>query len=143
VFTYAIDVATGRLRESARQVVGDAHTLGGEPQGNHVYLACGGDTDVFYRGTWTAGLTAHFVQPDGRLEGRGASDLCLAAALDSAHPLVAVRGFVLASALVGYDTTVSIDPQGRLAVVETLDGGGGTMAVTQPQVRASTEAATG
>lgn len=41
VFTYAIDDATGRLRESARQSVGDAHTLAGEPQGRYVYAAYG------------------------------------------------------------------------------------------------------
>ncbi|HSD67550.1 MAG TPA: hypothetical protein VLF95_12650 [Vicinamibacteria bacterium] len=39
--TYAIDAATGQLRTSATQTVGDAHTLTGEPQGRYVFAAFG------------------------------------------------------------------------------------------------------
>jgi hypothetical protein len=59
------------------------------------------DSDVFYEGTHTGGLTAHFVEPDGRLTQMGASHLCLASQMSYANPLVAVRGFVFASGFVG------------------------------------------
>jgi hypothetical protein len=59
------------------------------------------DSDVFYKGTLTGGLTAHFVEPDGRLTQMGASHLCLASQMSYANPLVAVRGFVFASGFVG------------------------------------------
>jgi hypothetical protein len=206
VATYAIDYATGALRRSATQDVGDAHTLTGEPQGRYVFAAFGPrggppyfdpsivayapdpssgslrtvseasshpiwcptcaswgrsggwyrltasstrvygmwftgtyhdtyntyvthavgdggqlgpayqvdfdeqdpgtvavdvDSDVFYKGTHTGGLTAHFVEPDGRLTQVGASRLCLASPMSYADPLVAVRGFVFASGYVG------------------------------------------
>jgi hypothetical protein len=39
--TYAIDGATGQLRPSTTQDIGDAHTLTGEPQGRYVYAAFG------------------------------------------------------------------------------------------------------
>jgi hypothetical protein len=59
------------------------------------------DSDVFYKGASTGGLTAHLVEPDGRLTPVGASHLCLAAEMSHANPLVAVRGFAFASAFVG------------------------------------------
>jgi hypothetical protein len=41
VLSYVVDAATGRLRFGAEQVVGDAHTIAGEPQGHYVYAAFG------------------------------------------------------------------------------------------------------
>src|SRR5262245_32634319 len=41
VVTYAIDAATGRLRQGGTLAVGDAHTLAGDPQGRYVYAAFG------------------------------------------------------------------------------------------------------
>jgi hypothetical protein len=64
------------------------------------------DSDVFYKGTLTGGLTAHLVEPDGRLRQTGASHLCLASTVSDANPLVAVRGFVFASGYVGSSRTV-------------------------------------
>jgi hypothetical protein len=203
VTTYAIDAATGQLRPSATQDVGDAHTLTGEPQGRYVFAAFGprggppyfdpsivtyapdpasgslrkvseassdpiwcrccnpwgrsggwywlsasaarvygmfytgtyhdvyhayvthamgtdghlapayvqmfdeADWDqvtvdigsnVFYKQTLTGGVSAHLVRPDGQLVRMGASRLCLASALEYAKPLVAVAGFLFASA---------------------------------------------
>ena len=219
VVTYRIDAATGQLRPSATQTVGDAHTLTGEPQGRHVFAAygprsgashdpsivayapdpssgslmtlseassdpiwCPGcaawgrrqewywlsasstrvyamwltgtyhddyhtfvthavgndgrlgpayqedfsewdpgtvavdvDADVFYKGTWTGGVTAHFVESDGRLTRMGGSHLCVASTVDSADPLVAVRGFLFASSHIGYDKAVCSWEGPRLA----------------------------
>lgn len=222
VVAYLVDGASGRLRESARQAVGDAHTLAGEPEGRHVFAAFGprsgppyfdpsivayapdpqsgslatlseassdpiwcrgcaswgrsgrwywlsasssrvygmwytgtyhdtyhayvthavddggrlapayvqefgewdpgtvavdvaGDADVFYKGTQTGGLTAHFVEPDGRLTRMGGSDLCVASTLDSAQPLVAVRGFLFAAGYIGIDKVVCSWEGPRLA----------------------------
>jgi 6-phosphogluconolactonase (cycloisomerase 2 family) len=41
VITYRIDAATGQLRPTATQTVGDAHTLTGEPRGRYVFAAFG------------------------------------------------------------------------------------------------------
>ena len=41
VITYVIDGATGRLRQSTTQAVGDAHTLAGEPLGRYLFAAFG------------------------------------------------------------------------------------------------------
>jgi hypothetical protein len=41
VLSYAVDAGTGRLRFVAEQIVGDAHTIAGEPQGRYVYAAFG------------------------------------------------------------------------------------------------------
>jgi hypothetical protein len=41
VVTYDIDAATGRLRQSATQSMGDVHTLTGEPQGRYVFAGFG------------------------------------------------------------------------------------------------------
>ena len=53
--------------------------------------------DVFYKaGTQVAALTAHVVEPDGRLTQMGWSDLCGTSKGGLATPLLAVRGFVFA-----------------------------------------------
>jgi hypothetical protein len=62
------------------------------------------DADVFFKGTWTGGLTAHFVEPDGRLTQMGGSRLCVASTVDNVNPLVAVGGFLFASGYVGPGT---------------------------------------
>ena len=185
VITYAIDGATGRLRESTRQGLGDASLMVGEPQGRYVFAAyddpgqivayapdpssgslmarsvaeagtnwtslsasstrlyatlyyfsgahfypsyvsyavesegqlglpsveyfefdtvpsvavdVDSDPAVLYKSTETGGLTAHVVDPDGTLTQMGGSHLCLASSMDYAEPLVAARGFLLASA---------------------------------------------
>jgi hypothetical protein len=207
VATHAIDAATGQLRPSTTQDIGDAHTLTGEPQGRYVYAAFGPrggspyldptivayasdpasgsltkvseassqpfwggaagrwdwlsasvtrvygmwatityhdwypayvthpvgndgqlgpayvrdfgeqdhgrmtvdvESDVLYKTGETA-LTAHVVTPDGSLRQAGESNLCVAAQLEYAEPLVAVRGFVFgwADRGVGAPTTCS------------------------------------
>jgi hypothetical protein len=58
------------------------------------------DADVFYK-QGNTGVTAHFVEPDGSLRQTGASSVCSVSTLDEARPLVAVGGFLFASAYVG------------------------------------------
>jgi hypothetical protein len=62
-------------------------------------------SDVLYKATLSGGLTAHTVEPDGRPRRMGASHLCGASTMDNARPLVAVGGFLYASANVGSEST--------------------------------------
>jgi hypothetical protein len=73
------------------------------------------DAAVFYKGTYTGGLTAHVAEPDGRLTRRGASHLCLASTTSDALPLAAVRGFVFARSYVDDRNTVCSWEGPRLA----------------------------
>jgi hypothetical protein len=60
VITYAIDGATGQLRPSATQDVGDAHTLAGEPQGRYVFAAFGPRGGPPY---WDPSIVAYAPDP--------------------------------------------------------------------------------
>ena len=60
VVTYRIDAATGQLRQSATQTVGDAHTLTGEPQGRYVFAAFGPRGGPPY---WDPSIVAYAPDP--------------------------------------------------------------------------------
>lgn len=60
VVTYAIDGATGRLRQSATQAVGDAHTLAGEPLGRYLFAAFGPRGGPPY---WDPSIVAYAPDP--------------------------------------------------------------------------------
>jgi hypothetical protein len=64
------------------------------------YVTVDVDSDVFYK-QGNTGVTAHFVEPDGSLRQMGASNVCGVSTLEEARPLVAVEGFLFASAYVG------------------------------------------
>jgi hypothetical protein len=77
----------------------------------HVTLDAG--ADVFYKAAppeWVdstdrEGLTAHAVEPDGRLTQRGWSDLCDGTQARDVRPLVALRGVVFGNAYVPWPRT--------------------------------------
>lgn len=60
IVTYAIDGATGALRRSATQDVGDAHALAGEPLGRYVYAAFGPRSGPPY---WDPSIVAYAPDP--------------------------------------------------------------------------------
>lgn len=55
----------------------------------------GGEGDDGYPGIGR-GMTAHVVEPDGRLTQMGRTNLCVASWMELSRPLVAVRGFLFA-----------------------------------------------
>lgn len=77
----------------------------GDPGGVAIDVDSGAGADVFYKATWTGGLSALFVEPDGRLTQMGGSHLCVASPTSYTDPLVAVSGFLFASAYVGPQTS--------------------------------------
>ena len=60
IATYAIDAATGALRPSVTQDVGDAHTLTGEPLGRYVFAAFGPRGGPPY---WDPSIVAYAPDP--------------------------------------------------------------------------------